>query len=167
MRVKISDLYLGFQNKFFDIPVDNLPSRGTIFNDHNIKCNLSVHKVQEGFKMIGQLETAIEYECVRCLVKIPVPLKLPIQIILSKSKGTLPDKNDVEFLYFNEDKKYLELDNFIADLIELDRPINPLCEVNCEGLCAICGSNKNKSSCSCRIQGKNTGWDKLKDFKVK
>ena len=167
MRLKISELNSEFQDRFFDMSAGRIPDRGTVFHEGNIQCRLTAKTVENGFEISGELYATPEYECVRCLVKIPVPLKLPIQIILSKSKGILPDKNDVEFLYFNEDKKYIELDNFIADLIELDRPINPLCQVNCEGLCAICGRNKNKSCCSCRIQEKNTGWDKLKDFKVK
>ena len=70
MKLKITDIYSGFQDKFFDIPVDNLPSRGTIFSDHFIKCNLSVEENQKGFEMIGKLITAIECVCVRCLVKI-------------------------------------------------------------------------------------------------
>ena len=167
MKVKISDIYSGFQDKFFDIPVDNLPSRGTIFSDHFIKCNLSVENNQKGFNMIGKLITAIEYACVRCLVKIPVPLTLPIQIILSNYKEISPDKNDVEIVYFDEDEEYLDLKNLIADIIALERPINPLCQISCEGLCPACGMNKNKSLCSCRIENKNTVWDKLKDFKVK
>ncbi|GIS54060.1 hypothetical protein Ct9H90mP29_11020 [bacterium] len=47
MKLKISDIYSGFQDKFFDIPVDNLPSRGTIFSDYFIKCYLSVEKTSE------------------------------------------------------------------------------------------------------------------------
>ena len=167
MILKISDIYSGFQDKFFDIPVDNLPSRGIIFNDHFIKCNLSIEKIQKGFKMIGKLETAIEYTCVRCLTKIPVPLTLPIQIILSNYKEIFPNKNDEEIVYFDENEEYLDLNNLIADLIAQERPINPLCQINCEGLCPTCGINKNKSLCSCRIDKKNTVWDKLKDCKVK
>ena len=167
MKLKISDIYSGFQDKFFDIPVDNLPSRGTIFSDHFIKCNLSVKKDQKGFELIGKLITAIEYACVRCLVKISAPLTLPIHIILSNYKEIAPDKSGVEIVYFNANEEYLDLNNLIADLIALERPINPLCQINCEGLCPTCGINKNKSLCSCRIDKKNTVWDKLKDFKVK
>ena len=104
MKLKISDIYSGFQDKFFDIPVDNLPSRGTIFSDHFIKCNLSVEKNQKSFEIIGKIITTIEYACVRCLVKIPVPLTLPIQIILSNCKEISPDKNDVEIVYFDENE---------------------------------------------------------------
>tara|TARA_Y100001970_G_scaffold127389_1_gene157369 strand:+ start:1782 stop:2291 length:510 start_codon:yes stop_codon:yes gene_type:complete len=167
MKVKISDLFSGFQDKFFDISVDNLPSRGIIFNDHFIKCNLSVEKNQKGFKMIGKLKAVIESACVRCLVKIPVPLTLPIQIILSNYKEIPPDINDIEIVYFDDNEQYLDLNNLIADLIALEIPINPLCQRNCEGLCSACGINKNKSLCSCRFEKKNTVWNQLKNFKVK
>ena len=61
MKLKITDIYSGFQDKFFDIPVDNLPSRGTIFSDHFIKCNLSVEKHQKG---VMELKKALEPEVV-------------------------------------------------------------------------------------------------------
>ena len=94
----------------------------------------------------------------------------PGGLLIISPQGKLLGKIDfgqITNCAFDENEEYLDLNNLIADLIALERPINPLCQINCEGLCITCGINKNKSLCSCRIVKKNTVWDKLKDFKVK
>ena len=78
MKLKISELHSGFQGKSFDISVDELPNRGTVFNDEMVRCELSVKKEPEGYKMTGRLKFRPSYECVRCLELKPVDLKLPI-----------------------------------------------------------------------------------------
>ena len=165
MKLKISELHSGFQGKLFDISVDGLPKRGTIFNDEMIRCELSVKKEPEGYKMTGRLKSRPSYECVRCLELNPVDLKLPIQFMLSNENRTFNEENNVEIIYLNDSKEYLDLDTMIADLIELAKPIKPLCKTNCKGLCSICGMNKNNRPCSCKLKEENTVWDKLKDFK--
>ena len=165
MKLKISELHSGFQGKFFDISVNDLPNRGTVFNDKMVSCELSVKKEPEGYKMTGKLKSRPYYECVRCLELNPVNLKLPIQFVLSNKKRTFNEKNNVEIIYFNDNTEYLDLDSIIADLIELAKPIKPLCKTNCKGLCSSCGMNKNNRSCSCKLKEENTVWDKLKDFK--
>ena len=76
----------------------------------------------------------------------------------------MSEENNIEILYFNDNRKYLELDSLIADLIELAKPIKPLCKIECKGLCLFCGMNKNDKSCSCKSEEENRVWDKLKDF---
>ena len=165
MKLKISELHSGFQSKFFDISVNELPKRGTVFYDEMVRCELSVKKKAEGYKMTGRLKSRPSYECVRCLELNPVDLKLPIQLMLSNNKRTFNEENNVEIIYFNDNTEYLDLDSIIADFIELAKPIKPLCKKNCKGLCSSCGMNKNNRSCSCKLNEENTVWDKLKDFK--
>ena len=165
MKLKISELHSGFQSKFFDISVNELPKRGTVFYDERVRCELSVKKKPEGYKMTGRLKSRPSYECVRCLELNPVDLKLPIQFMLSNKKRTFNEENNLEIIYFNDNTEYLDLDSIIADLIELAKPMKPLCKKNCKGLCSSCGMNKNNRSCSCKLNEENTVWDKLKDFK--
>ena len=54
MKLKISELHSGFQSKFFDISVNELPKRGTVFYDEMVRCELSVKKKAEGYKMTGR-----------------------------------------------------------------------------------------------------------------
>ena len=165
MKLKISELHSGFQSKFFDISVNELPKRGTVFYDEMVRCELSVKKKPEGYKMTGRLKSRPSYECVRCLELNRVDLRLPIQFMLSNKKRTFNEENNVEIIYFNDNTEYLDLDSIIADFIELAKPIKPLCKKNCKGLCSSCGMNKNNRSCSCKLKEENTVWDKLKDFK--
>jgi uncharacterized protein len=38
--------------------------------------------------------------------------------------------------------------------------MNPLCSDECEGLCPVCGVNRNKTECQCSRQG-NLAWGAL------
>jgi uncharacterized protein len=58
----------------------------------------------------------------------------------------------------------LELSNTFADIIELAKPMNPVCTKQCKGLCPVCGINNNVS-CSCKINENETAWDALKQIK--
>ncbi|MBM3244091.1 MAG: DUF177 domain-containing protein [Candidatus Omnitrophica bacterium] len=43
----------------------------------------------------------------------------------------------------------IELDPDIREEIILEYPINPLCKVDCKGLCPECGGNLNEGGCNC------------------
>ena len=49
MKLKLSELYLGFQNKTFKIFSKNLADRGTIYKKEIIIATLSLHKEKDFF----------------------------------------------------------------------------------------------------------------------
>jgi uncharacterized protein len=55
----------------------------------------------------------------------------------------------------------------VADIVELENPIKPLCDNECLGLCNICGINKNDISCDCEIEKGYGLWENLKKLKTK
>jgi len=44
----------------------------------------------------------------------------------------------------------IDLDPDIREEIILNYQINPLCNIDCKGLCVKCGGNLNNGSCSCK-----------------
>jgi uncharacterized protein len=45
--------------------------------------------------------------------------------------------------------------------------MKPLCRVDCKGLCAVCGTNLNTGSCSCKPDWEDPRLAVLKKLKVK
>ncbi len=43
----------------------------------------------------------------------------------------------------------IDLGAELRDEILLAMPINPLCQEGCQGLCSVCGGNRNQSPCDC------------------
>ena len=44
---------------------------------------------------------------------------------------------------------FLDMDTELLELLELEFPQKLLCREDCQGLCPICGINRNKDACSC------------------
>ena len=165
MKLKISELYSEFQDRFFDMSAGGIPDRGTVFHDGIIRCRLTAKTVQNGFEISGELYATPEYQCIRCLDVHSVAHTLPIQLILSTEKGSTPEENGADIVYYSENQDYLELSSTFADIIELAKPMNPVCSEQCKGLCPVCGINKNNGSCSCKVDENDAAWDALKRIK--
>ena len=163
MKLKLSELYLGFQNKTFKIFSKNLADRGTIYKKKIIIATLSLHKEKDIFFLQGNLKTSVEYSCIRCLKKIPTKLNLPINILIVEKTMNYTKKTDYDTLYFNNSDDYVNLKNILADLIALAEPIKTLCKKECIGLCPTCGIEKT-NSCNCIEHTNNDAWNKLKDL---
>ena len=163
MKLKLSELYLGFQNKTFKIFSKDLADRGTIYKKEIIIATLSLNKEKDFFFLQGNLKTTIEYSCVRCLKKIPSKINLPINILILEKTMHYTRKTDYDTLYFDKSDDYINLKNILADLIALAEPIKTLCKEECIGLCPTCGIEKT-NACNCNEHINNDAWNKLKDL---
>ena len=169
MKIKLSDIKSGFQNKFFDIPTDSIPKRGTTFKSDNIKCTLSADvSVRNRFKLKGEIETDIFYECVRCLDAFETNISLPLDISFKSNNIEESLKSESEnMIKFSDSVDEIDIGILLADFIELEKPINPLCTNECQGLCTICGINKNDISCDCKTEKGYGLWENLKKLETK
>jgi len=165
MKLKISELYLGFQNKIFEISSKDLADRDVTYKTEIIIAKLSLIEERNCFYLNGNLETKVEYTCVRCLKKNPKDLNVPINILIFEETMKHHIRNDQEIIYFNKSYDYVNLKDIFSDLIALAEPIQPLCDKKCTGLCPLCGIEKT-ISCTCNERSIVTAWDKLKDLHI-
>ena len=169
MKIKLSDIESGFKDKFFDIPTNSIPNRGTSFKHNSIHCTLTSFTLQSNrYGLKGYIDATIGHECVRCLDAFESKISLPLEICLESNNIEESLESESEnVIKFSNSMDEIDIGVFIADFIELVKPMNPLCENDCLGLCSACGINKNKTSCDCRFDKDYEVWDKLKDLKVK
>ena len=169
MKIKLSDIKSGFKDKFFDIPTSSIPDRGTSFKHNSIHCILSSFTFQSNrYGLNGYIDVTIGHECVRCLDSFKSKLSFPLEITLesNNTKESLESESE-NVIKFSNSMDEIDIGVFIADFIELEKPMNPLCKSDCLGLCSDCGVNKNKTSCDCRFDEEYEVWDKLKGLKIK
>lgn len=169
MKIKLSDIKSGFKEKFFDIPINSIPKRGTSFKHNSIHCTLSSFTFQSNrYGLKGYIDTTIDYECVRCLDAFESKIHLPIEINLeSNSIKESWDPESENVIKFSNSTDEIDIGVILADFIELEKPINPVCKNDCLGLCVVCGVNKSKTSCDCKVDKEYVVWDKLKDLEIK
>lgn len=98
-----------------------------------IKAKAVISKSYGAIGVVLALEAPMLVSCSRCL-----------QEINSRFKAQLE-------LHYAVDKlePVIDLDPDIREEIILSYAINPLCSVDCKGLCPKCGYNLNKGGCNC------------------
>ena len=120
----------------------------------------TLFKNPKGAEVYGNLEGVLIQECVRCLEDFETPLDLVVsgsyQHEHQEFKSPCGEKNDETP---DEDpysivSNQVDLVPMLREHIILAIPMQPLCHVNCAGLCSQCGQNLNQATCAC---GKDQG----------
>lgn len=90
----------------------------------------------------GDLQVAVDADCVRCLTTFQLTLDLQIEELFALSPSADP-------VYFVDDGGWLNLLQPLREQILLAMPIHLLCRPECKGLCSQCGQNLNDGPCNC------------------
>jgi uncharacterized protein len=96
--------------------------------------DLRLEAVMDGVLVTATAEVPVTAECGRCLEPIETVVSVPVQELF----GYEPDPADAEAPVLDGD--LLDLEPVVRDAVVLALPVNPLCEPDCEGLCATCGA---------------------------
>jgi uncharacterized protein len=119
-----------------------------------IEGRASLLRTSRGILVTSQYRTAVRQICGRCLTATTT------QIDGSSADEFIPRVDIVTGLVLPEQPESAELaidERHLLDLTEVIRqdlltrlPIQPLCEPDCPGLCAECGSDLRAERCACR-----------------
>ena len=101
----------------------------------------------------GELDARVMAACARCAEEFSAPAHRSFRFVLAP--GAAGDRahtdlraEDLEFsLYHGEE---VDLSPLIREQVLLALSERPLCTDKCRGLCPMCGTNLNDSSCDCR-----------------
>jgi uncharacterized protein len=113
-----------------------------------------IHKDKDKFRLVGTLETELELACSRCLEPYRLPLSaafdlryLPASSAVFAEGEHEMDEDDLEISYYRDDQ--IDLNELLREQFYLTLPMKPLCREDCRGLCPLCGTNLNTSTCDC------------------
>lgn len=92
-------------------------------------------------------------ECSRCLATLEQPLTVSFEEVFYPtidpvSGHPLPPPPEID-PFLIDHNHILDLSDAIREYAVMARPIQPLCRVDCAGLCPRCGANRNEIACSC------------------
>ncbi|MCD1257870.1 DUF177 domain-containing protein [Paenibacillus athensensis] len=112
-------------------------------------------------KVGGTLAVDLELSCSRCLSHVRQKLELPFQegFALQPVAGADPEE-DIHVV--NEDT--VELAPFIEENVVVGLPYISLCQDDCQGLCPVCGANRNQHDCGCKQEKIDPRLAGLADF---
>ena len=103
--------------------------------------------------------------CSRCLepfdAEVPVILEEEFRPSINLITGrVMRDRGDDEAVIINE-RHILDLTEVVRQNIVLALPVAPVCRPDCQGLCPVCGANRNVETCSCELQTIDPRWSAL------
>jgi uncharacterized protein len=131
-----------------------------------VKVDLLVSKSGNQLICRGKVKTSVKLECSRCLLVYDEPLISNLDFVVDFGESVQEFRSGEEDNYFIADSSSdsFQIDNLVRETIILALPLKPLCGEDCKGLCPVCGTDLNKSQCSCVREKTDPRWEKLKDL---
>ena len=90
----------------------------------------------------GEVRAPWVGECRRCLGPAVGELIAAVDHELFE-----PDPDDLSYPLKNDE---IDLEPLVRDAVLLELPLAPLCREDCQGLCPICGADRNEVTCECQ-----------------
>ncbi len=114
----------------------------------------TVNRTRAQVGIAGQATTTLELSCSRCLEGFPVPVTTTFDLAYLPSDQAPVGSGEVEVADEDINTAYyqhgqIDLAELIHEQLYLVLPMKPLCKDDCQGLCPMCGANRNTTACTC------------------
>jgi len=114
----------------------------TLKADEPVEGDLLLESVVEGILATGTLRGTLALRCARCLKDFERPVGVDVHELFSLSPGS-----DDEDVYPLEGDGWLDPEQMVRDALGLELPFSPLHTPDCQGLCSVCGGDRNLGEC--------------------
>ena len=117
-----------------------------------------------GLLIQAQLTTAPMVECARCLEPFRQELALTIneEFVATHDLVTGKPVGEIDEDEFRIDERHhLDLSEAVRQYEQTAIPLQPICRVDCAGLCPACGQDRNDLRCECVVDGRAGPWEAL------
>jgi uncharacterized protein len=102
-----------------------------------LELDLRLESVMEGVLVSGTVTAPVSGECGRCLTPMSDTLTVRVQELYVYPEASTHHDEEDEVAQLQGD--FLDLAPTLRDAVVLALPLNPLCQEDCQGLCATCG----------------------------
>jgi uncharacterized protein len=118
----------------------------------------------------GKLNVGLEMDCDRCLDPVPYLLETDFDLFYRPAPADSAPGHEVELddgesqVGFYEGAG-IELGDIIREHILLSIPMQMVCGEGCQGICPICGVNRNTGECHCETKPADDRWTALRGLR--
>ena len=120
-------------------------------------------------RLRGSVTARAEVDCDRCLKAVSVPIETQFDVSLIPSSEYLEQETaelqERDLLLSVYDGDSVDVDEIVREQILLALPARALCGEECEGLCPVCGTDRNVNACACENKETDPRWSALKDLR--
>jgi uncharacterized protein len=121
-----------------------------------VQLSIDVEKKGERYRVAGKAETMLELPCGRCVEPYRLPVQATFDLLYlprSENQGEGEREiaeDDLDAAYYDEGQ--IDLGDLLREQFYLALPMKPLCSEGCQGLCPVCGTNRNTAPCGCEVR---------------
>jgi uncharacterized protein len=140
--------------------------RAQLVEEHHGK-----HQVIKDIRLTGNLATSLELPCARCLEPVVQDVSRMFDL-LYRPQGSDAGKEELSVTSAEAEVGYYQgdgllLEDVLREQVLLAMPLKVLCQDDCQGLCPVCGKNRNTEPCSCVRPLEDPRWAALRDIREK
>jgi len=130
--------------------------------------NVGMYSMGENYFAHGSIEGRLALTCDICLGAFEYPVRSEFELYVQSDTGeTIPESEDVDIIHVGKQDVYVDLSEFLHDMLLLEIPIQKRCRPDCKGLCSVCGGNLNEQECRHERDQIDPRWAALKDIRTK
>lgn len=121
------------------------------------------------FRLEAHLSYNQKIPCARCLTPVAQAVDSKVNLMIF-AEGFPSDLDELELAAGDLDVVYLEgveldTDTILREQLQLNIPMRLLCDDDCQGLCPVCGTNRNLEPCDCETVPLDPRWQVLRGLK--
>ena len=153
-----------------DIALDEKVGTELIGVSDVIHLDIRIESVDEGVLFTADVAATARGECSRCLAPVEIEVNRHIQELYryqpqarGRKREAEPELEEDDELMMDGD--ILDMEIPLRDAIILSLPINPLCDLECEGLCPECGEPWSNLPDDHGHEAVDARWSGLADLK--
>jgi uncharacterized protein len=116
----------------------------------------------------GRFQVEMTAECDRCLGRAHFPMNgrfdlfyRPASEIAHEEEVSI-DEGEAEIGFYEGDG--LELEDILREQVLLALPMQRVCREECQGICPVCGRNRNETACDCKTAAQDDRWAALRNL---
>ena len=157
-----------YQPGQIDFPGENLTQSGSLVAEGTAE--MLLHTEGE-IRILGKVATTLETECDRCLGNARFVIDAPFDLFyrpatsVAAEEEVAIDPGEAEMGFY--ELPGIELEDILREQVLLQLPMQRVCGPDCKGICALCGQNRNETSCACEVHLSDDRWQALKDIALR
>ena len=136
-----------------------------------VSLTFDIFKDKRAFRLAGRVRTTLELKCSRCLEPFTTPVNQEFDLryqphTAGAGEGEREiEEDDLGIAFYENDE--IDLGHLMHEQFVLSLPMKPLCGDACKGLCPICGTNLNRSTCDCKPVWEDPRLAALRELRIK
>lgn len=120
-----------------------------------------VDRAAGGFLVTVRVAATVYGSCMRCLKEVVLDIEAEQQEFAPTTQDRWEEADVSPYI----DDLVVDVPALAREALVLALPVKILCRPECEGLCPICGEDRNVVGCKCEVRSVDPRLEKLREFR--